>query len=122
MASMVDGVIVFVLWFIPFLTGLLVGVLRQHPAARPESEQQGTHRSVYQQGLRLAMLPGIALFVVLTIISLMFSLVAGYAGGHPPVSFLILQGIGIVLIIGISLGGLTIAGAVSGAALQHRGA
>lgn len=121
MVSVVDGAIVLVLWFIPFLTGLLVSLLRQQQAARPESEQLGTPRSVYQQGLRLAMLPGIVLFVVFTGISLMFTVFAGYAGGRPPVSVLILQGIAIVLIIGISVGGFTIAGSVSGILLQRRG-
>lgn len=118
MVDVLDGVSILVLVVIPLLTGIIAGVFRQLPTTNDGTHQEESVRTMFHQGLQLSVLPAIVLFVILSVTILVLSVVVGYAGGRPPVSFFILQGIVIVLIVGASVGVFTISGGVLG--VLHR--
>lgn len=121
---MVDPVLVtVVLTFLgaPFLIGMYAVYWRT--AGQPTETDVATmdRCAVYRRGFDVARVPILLVFVPLALASVYFQLfVLGYGGGPPPLPYLVGRVVGVVGVLAIYIGGLTIAGSTLGVYIHVR--
>lgn len=113
-------VILFIVLGLPAIAGMYAVWWNTTSPAKDDTTHPSSHDSVYRRGVELAKTPAALLFIPLALASIYIQVfVIGY-GNIPTVPILAARILGIVLLLAVYIGGLTVAGTVLAVYTQTR--